>query len=81
MFNKKKKESGTSETLEVGFEGTELHVNPPPEVSLERMERRLERVKQFLASPTCIKDSSKEFEFREIQRRLELQIKLQKGEY
>ena len=81
MFNKKKKELDASEALKVSLKGTELHINPPPEVTLERMQRRLERVKNFLASPACIAGSPKEREFDAIKRRLELQIILYRGEY
>ena len=50
LFNwgKKKKEE---EPLEVGFQGGELHINPPADVSLARAEGRAKRIRIWLDSP------------------------------
>ncbi len=66
--------------LKTGFKGTELHVNPPPNVSLARMEARLVRVKKSIASGKWQEGESKMMEFQTIQRRLEAQIAIYKGE-
>lgn len=65
---------------ETGFVGTELHVNPPPDVSLARMEARLERVEQSLASGKWPVGSEREMSFQTIKRRLEAQIAIHKGD-
>jgi len=71
----------TEETgRKVGFQGKEVHVNPPAEVSLKRLEARLETVNKLLA--TKFKHGHPRYnEFMRIKNRLVLQIKLRKGDY
>lgn len=78
MFGNKKKK-GT--VLRTDFSGTKLHVNPTPEMSLARKEARLERVTKSLEANKWPVDSKKYKEMMGIKGRLELLIRLDKGEY
>lgn len=69
-----------SGVAKASFAGTTLHVNPPPDVTLKRMESRLNRVLQSLDSGKWPEGSSKEMEFQTIKRRLQAQIAIRKGE-
>jgi len=79
IFKKNKVESNSAGKAELV--GTELHVNPPADVSLKRLEARYARVCKSLDSGKWLRESSKVKEMSEIKRRLELQLKLMKGDY
>jgi hypothetical protein len=68
-------------TMETALGSTELHVNPPPDVSLARMEARLGRINLSLSSGKWPEGSSKEMELQTAKRRLEALIKMRKGEF
>jgi len=64
----------------VGFQGKELHVNPSDKISLKRLEARLATVKKLLDKK--FKHGHPRYdEFMRIKGRLQMQIKLKKGEY
>ena len=80
--NPKKKEPEVVGTrIEVGFAGGEIAVNPTPTMQLERSERRLQRVDLALTKFKANDNERKEMEFSSVRRKVEMQIKLLKGEY
>jgi len=68
------------EVTKVGVEGKELNVNPSLDISLDRLEQRLKRVKWLLENKFQ-KKHPRYSEFMKIKGRLQSQIKLKKGEF
>lgn len=84
MFGRREKnteQKPLKSVTQTEMKGTELHINPPPDVSLKRLESRLARVEQSISSGKWPVGSSKEMEFQTIKRRLKMQIALLKGDY
>ena len=77
LFKDRKKEEAPAK---VGFVGKEMHVNPSDDVALDRLETRLERVKELLQDKFA-GNHPRGKEFMRIKRRLQMQIKLKKGDY
>ena len=69
-----------AEPTRVGFSGKELHVNPSEELTLARIEGRLDRVTKLL-STKFTEGHPRHEKMSRTKRRLELQLKLKKGEY
>jgi len=76
MFGKKKKE-------EVGMKGKVIHFNPPTAVSVERLERRLRRLRKFVAESNAFTGKSPEklAKYEKSIRKIELQLKYMKGDF
>jgi|GEM_PF-6811425 len=77
---KKPKETEESTVAKTTFKGGEVHVNPSEAASLKRLEARLRRVTQVLESGVIPEGSAKHEQFTRIKNKLEMLIKIKKGE-
>lgn len=80
LFKKKTPKEPKGTAGETTFKGGELHVNPSETATLKRLETRLRRVTQVLESGVIPEGSAKHEQFTRIKNKLEMLIKIKKGE-
>ena len=69
-----------AEPTKIGFAGRELHVNPSEEIALERLVARWTMVRTLLKTKFP-RGHPRHKKMARTKRRLEMQIKLKKGDY